>query len=71
MQRDGLVVERAQRVLLGIELPSGIVIDLVGGERELDDPAARGILPAGPALIGSAQVVQPLADGRSEGLALP
>src|SRR5690606_33982222 len=65
-QRHGLVGEGDQRLLAGVELPARVVVDLLGREGALDDPAGRGLLPARPAFAARAQTGEPLADGDAE-----
>src|SRR5690606_17973479 len=62
----GLLVEGLQRLLLGLEAPSGIASDLSGGEGELDDPAAALLLPARPALARGAGLGKAFADHGTE-----
>ena len=66
-ERDRLGVERLQRLLARFEAPAGIVVDRVGGELELDDPAALVVLPARPSFALGAELREPFADDGAEG----
>ena len=54
---DRFAVQRRECRLLGIELPAGVVVDLVGGEAKFDHPAAALLFPAGPALVDRSEIV--------------
>ena len=58
-ERDRLGVERLQGLLAWFEAPARIVIDRVGGEFELDDPAALVVLPTRPSFALGAELREP------------
>ena len=66
--REGrrLGVHRMQRLLARLESPARVVVDRVGGELELDDPAAFLVLPARPAFAVRAELRESFADDAAE-----
>src|SRR5690606_13827363 len=65
-QLGGVGVERRQRAAPGIEGPARVVLDLIGGELQLDGPAGL-VLPARPAFVGGAEIGELRAYGDAEG----
>ena len=66
-QRGRLGVHGVQRLLARLEAPARVVVDGVGRELELDDPAALLVLPARPAFAVRAELGQAVADDAAEG----
>ena len=66
-ERHRFGVQRMQRLLPRLESPAGVVVDGVGGELELDDPAALLVLPARPAFTLGTELREPVADDAAEG----
>ncbi len=65
-QRGRLGVQRMQRLLARLEPPACVVVDGVGRELELDDPAAFLVLPARPSFAVRAELREPVADDAAE-----
>ncbi len=59
-------VQGRQSVLAGVIAPARIMVDLVGRELELDDPARLGVLPARPAFPDDAEGGETVADDGAE-----